>query len=78
MAEMGQGKVSEKTKTGSTLTMTLPVSRTSLLVPVLRMESTTVLVGSALGTPIMREGFTTETGLLPPSVISATAILPRA
>jgi hypothetical protein len=56
----------------------LPISGTSILMSTLQMGSSTVILRSTLGIPIMREGFTTETGLLLSSVAVATAILPTA
>ena len=76
MAKMGDGKVREKMKAAEGLN--LPISGTSILMPTLQMDSSTVILGSSFGIPIMREGFTTETGLLLPSVAIATAILPTA
>jgi hypothetical protein len=76
MAKMGDGKVREKMKAAAGVN--LPISGTSIIMPTLQMDSSTVILGSSLGIPIMREGFTTETGLLLPSVAIATAILPTA
>lgn len=77
MAKMGAGKVREKKMTAAE-GLNLPISGTSILMPTLFMGSSTVIPGSALGIPIMREGFTTETGLLLPSVAVTTAIRPSA
>ncbi len=82
MATMGQRKVSEK-KVGGKFTEPKKGSRhviapapgllpgaTRLNVVIPKMQVVviaTVAVGSTLGIPIMREGFVTETGLLPSS-----------
>jgi hypothetical protein len=46
----------------------LRLSASRIVVPTMLVHvSPTVAVGSTLSIPIMREGFVTETGLLPPS-----------
>lgn len=77
MAKMGEGKVRER-KMKAAEGLNFPISGTSILMPTLQMGSAAVILGSTLGIPIMREGFTTETGLILPSVAIATAILPTA
>jgi hypothetical protein len=46
----------------------LRLSASRLIVPITLVQVSTIRsVGSTLSIPIMREGFVTETGLLPPS-----------
>jgi hypothetical protein len=71
MAKMGQGRMSQKKKVGSELTSPTPgVSVITLTVPI--EMTATVVIGSTLGVPIMRDGFVTETGLLPSSMVAPT------
>lgn len=74
MAKMGQRRMSETKKAESE--RTLPTLGVVVVMPMLQIETTMpVVIGSTLGVPIMREGFVTETGLLPPSMLAATAIM---
>jgi len=66
--------MSQKKKTGAELTS--PILGVGVVIPTMQMEmTTTVVIGSTLGVPIMREGFVTETGLLPSSTVTSTAIV---
>ncbi len=82
MATMGQRKVSEKKaggkftepkKGGGQFIAPAPVllpgaTRLNVVIPTMQVEAiATVAIGSTLGIPIMRDGFVTETGLLPSS-----------
>ena len=73
MAKMGQGKVSEKKKSGGELTS--PVLGLNIVIPTMQVEATAIVgIGFTLGIPIMREGFVTETGFLPLSTVSAALV----
>lgn len=74
MAKMGQRKVSEKKGGGE---LTLPALGLGVLIPTIQVEAAgTVAGGSTLGTPIMREGFVTETGFLPSSMVFPSPMRP--
>lgn len=73
MAKMGQGKMSAERKAGDKLVATTP--GLSVVIPTIQMATTAVIIRSTLGVPIMREGFITETGFLPSSMVTSTAIL---
>jgi hypothetical protein len=66
--------MSSKKKGGGDLASTTGVSLVAVTMPI--DTSMTVVIGSTLGTPIMREGFVTETGLLPSSMLASTRIAP--
>jgi len=78
MAKMGKGEVTSK-RGGSPSPPDLTRGtarvrdsvRLHIVVPTGHIAATTTIAGSPLGIPIMREGFVTETGLLPPSSASA-------
>ena len=75
MAKMGQRKVSETKKREGT-GLTVPALGLNVVIPTVQVQtSAMVSVGSTLGIPIMREGFVTETGLLPSSPVSESRVL---
>lgn len=74
MATMGKSKLSPKKNTASltvgpvTALSTPKLGRREVVISTTVLDANSaVAIGSTLGTPIMREGFVTETGLLPSS-----------